>query len=182
MNYFTPELLSRYGAADDRIADAASAEWEEKHEAYLQHLTMLRPRLPRSVVRLLDRQCLHDANVLTIVLGERPSFSIVLELDGPEQRWLELRYRLPQRSAFQVVRHSEYAEEGKPLQWWLYDEFEVVQQDPVPLFRHSILLSGGWELQVPFLDLRCWRLRGVLAPSAAANGAETPDELAALLK
>ena len=105
---------------------------------------------------------LHDARVLAIAADENPHFSIFLELENPadpRDRRLELRYRLAggMRRGLRLVKHAALVGDGKPLAWWLYDEFDV-SQGPVPAFTHSILLTGGYEFQLTFFTLSCQRL------------------------
>ena len=165
MKRFTPELLERFGSVDDKIADAASEEWERTHQAYVTHLKSIRPQLPRPLRQMLRRFCLHDAKVLTLAHDERPFFSIFLKIDKPSDpldRFLELNYRLARAPKF--VRPKSTQQGEKPFGWWLYDEVDVLKEEPVPVFLHSILFTGGWELQLFFFDMTYSRLRKILFP------------------
>jgi hypothetical protein len=159
MKYFTPDLLLRFAATDDAIADAASEEWDRVHAKYVEHLEAIEPELPRSFRRLLRNVCLHDARVLTITVDEKPYLSILLrplKPRKPEDRFLEIRYHLLGKPQF--ARHAALAEEGSPYQRWLYDEVDVLKEDPFAVFTHSILLTGGVELRIRFSDVSVRRL------------------------
>jgi hypothetical protein len=181
MNYFTPELLTRFGSPDDGVADAASREWERAQEAYVAHLSALRSDLPKSVRTVLRRFCLHDAKVLTIAIDEAPFFSIFLQLKNPRHpldNYLELRYSLTggPKHGLKFFKHASLEGDGKPFGWWLYDEIDVLTGE-VSAFTHSILFTGGHELQLYFYGLRCRRLRKLLLPDASPALGEGALEL-----
>lgn len=166
MKYFTPDLLARFGSTDDAIADAASAEWEGAHKAYRDHLKELGKRFPLGVRSLLRHYHLHDAKVLTMAFDDRPYFSIFLDINNPSdprKRFVELGYRLVRPPRF--VRHQALPNDGTPLRWWLYDEFDVTRGESL-VFSHSILFTGGYELQLAFTGLTRSRLRwGLFSPT-----------------
>src|SRR5436853_357764 len=93
MKYFTPDLLARFGSDDDAVADAASAEWEQVHATYLQHLQSIRAELPRRVRHLLDRFNLHDARVSTLAV-DRELLSVTLQFGDARGGGVQLNYRL----------------------------------------------------------------------------------------
>jgi hypothetical protein len=162
MKYMTSDLLARFRSPDDAVAEAASAEWQRQGDAYLQHLKEIRPNLASGARRLL-RYSFHDAKVLTMAADDVPHFSFVLELDDPVGRGgkkcLELKYRLVggPGKGFDMVQHKELAGDGKQFGWWLYDEFDLSAGD-IPVTTHSILFTGGWELQLRFFSVRSRRL------------------------
>jgi hypothetical protein len=162
MRFITPDLLVRFGSPDDRVANRASKDWEGAHAAYVSHLAEIGPVLPKHLRRLLKRFYLHDAKVLTITLDVVPYFSLFLELEKParsEDRFLELRYRLVGPKGIQFKSHPELSGDGKALGWWQYDEVDVRQTpDGVSLFTHSILFTGGYELQLTFFSFTYRRL------------------------
>ena len=173
MKYMTPELIARFRSEDDDVAEAAAQEWESRCEAYRAHWKAIREELPRLVRRLFARRSLHDARVLAMAAGEGPHFSIFLELENPadpRDRRLELRYRLAggMRKGLRLTKHPALAGDGKPLAWWLYDEFDV-SEGPVRAFTHSILLTGGYEFQLTFFTLS-WRRLNFLFPAVNADG------------
>src|SRR5438093_10328233 len=93
MRYFTPDLLERFRSKDDHIAAVASDEWEERAEAYAEHLRSIRSELPRPLRYLLDNYYLHDATVMfTAPLGQL--FGIFVKLDTPPRESLALQYEL----------------------------------------------------------------------------------------
>ena len=46
MKYFTPDLIERYGSPDEKIANAADAEWEDALAQYDGYLQSIAPTLP----------------------------------------------------------------------------------------------------------------------------------------
>jgi hypothetical protein len=98
MKYMTAELLARFRAPDDKIADQAAEEWERQCQAYARHLQEIDKSLTVGARRLLRRHDLHDAKILTMARDEVPHFSFYLELEDSSQldgkRRLEIRYRL----------------------------------------------------------------------------------------
>lgn len=182
MNYFTPDLLARFGSADDAVADAASEEWERASERYHEHLAALRPRLPRSVKQLLKVFCLHDAKVLTLTFDDKPYFSLFLEIKNPgkpRDRFLELRYHVTRRPVIQ--RHQFEREDGAPLRWWLYDEIDVPDKERYE-FTHSILFTGGYELQLSFTGLRLSRPQWTFFPHSVTDSERVGQEVGELLE
>jgi hypothetical protein len=162
MKYITPDLLVRFGSPDDEVASRASQEWEKAHAAYVAHLAAIGPQFPKPLRRLLKRFCLHDAKVLAMTLDEASSFSSYLELEKasrPEDKFLELKYRLVGPRGIHLTPHPELAGDGTALGWWQYDEVDTQQaQDDVLLFTHSILFTGGYELQLTFFNFAYRRL------------------------
>jgi hypothetical protein len=181
MKFFTPDLLIRFGSTDDAIADAASDEWEQVHAAYVTHLQRIRPDLPRGMRRLLRRYYLHDAKVLAVAADEKQFFSIFLELNKPQDKFLELKYRLVgngKKPGFSLHRHSELAGESKPLGWWLYDELDVAGGD-LAAFTHTILFTGGIELRLAFFQFTCSRVNFFVRPMNSA-AEDTTDPLVSI--
>lgn len=180
MNYFTPDLLGRFGSPDEDIANAASEEWDQVHAAYQNHLRAIRSALPRAARSLLRHFCLHDARVLTLATlqGDPPTFSIFLGLAAPRDEGVQLTYRLVNRP--KLLRHPPLAEDGTPLEW-LYDEFDLQQAKPARAFTHAILLTGGWELRLTFRDLKLARYQKVLAPAKHPLAGQDARELESLL-
>ena len=56
---------------------------------------------------------------------------------------------------------------------WQYDEIEMVEGEP-PTWRQSILLSNGWEVTLPFRDVRVEEAEALLPPPR--NGAAAPPK------
>jgi hypothetical protein len=177
VKYFTPDRLARFRSPDDAVADAASAEWEQACEAYAARVQEIRSSLTPAVRRLLRRYALHDAKVLTLAADESHRFSIFLELESPARpadKFLELRYRLVggARQGYEWQTHPVLAGDGPPLGWWMYDEVDV-DRGPIPAMTHSILFTGGKELQLTFFALSCRHL-DFLFPSANGEGTAAP--------
>ena len=175
MKYLTPELVARSRSEDEQVADDAESDWERACAAYNAYLKGLRKKLPKGIRTLLNRVYLHDARVLTLAVDEAPDFSIFLQLDNPPRKWVELKYTLADKP--KVIRHPALAGDGPALQWWSYDEIDLVVEGPLPVFRHSILLTGGLELQLLFHKLSCRSMRPVRLPAATAPPDAATGEL-----
>ena len=172
MKYMTPDLIARSQSADDRVAEDVLAEWDRACRQYNEHLQAIGPQLTESVRYFLDSFCLHDARVLGRgrTLGAKQEdrlFSILLELDQPRDRWLLLEYQLVGEPTF--IRHEELSDGKGPLVW-LYDEISVADA-AAPTFLHTILFTGGRELQLTFSNLRLERFL-----LAAPHGGAKPDQ------
>ena len=107
-----------------------------------------------------------------MAVGETPHFSIVLQVDRagkPHDQFLEVSYRLAggPGGGLALQRHPALQGDGKPFGWWLYDEFDVLAQGSLSAFTHSILFTGGVELNLIFFGLTVRRLRNLLIPSSA---------------
>lgn len=146
MKYFTRERHLAMQVRDPAAADAADAAWEEAVEHYEAALTALRPTLPEGVRRLLDGFHFHDARVLS--MGQRgEEFVISLQLDVPPQEVVTLSYTL---TGEPTLRKEPFAWGGQTL-LWLYDE---VEQPGAATYVHSVLFGNGWELALPFREVR----------------------------
>lgn len=149
MNYVTPDLLQRFGSQDDRIADAADAEFESVAARYRGDLRKLMPRLPAGMRELQKKFYLHDAFAYPLKADKR-EFMVKLKLDTPPHEELLLRYKLAKKP--KLERHPGLAEKECPFLIWLYDEVEAVKGRPSQ-FYHSILLNNGFEIGLAFTDL-----------------------------
>jgi hypothetical protein len=164
VKYFTPDLITRFGSPDDRVADAADAEWERAIRRYHRRLAKIRDALPPGWRRLRDaRLALHDARVL--VMGEeRDTFLIVLELPSA-QDLVVLTFSLGGEPVI-----DQAALQGEPTTGpacWLYEEFDLDRKQGC-LFE--VLLSNGWSVRLPFRNLDFLLTRTVLT---SVNGAGT---------
>ncbi len=160
MKYMTADLLARLQSRDEPVVDAAEEAWDRQTEAYRGYLASVQAVMAPGVQTLL-RRCLHDAKVLTIATDEEGHLSIFLDLgktEKPLERYVELRYKLIKGNngpGYSFVQHAELADHGPPFKEWLYDEIEVVDKSQ---YAHSILLSGGHELQLTFSAVTSSRL------------------------
>ena len=151
MKYFNRERYLALQKSQDDAMDAADAEWHVAAEDYEAQLKVIRPQLPDSVLQFLDGYYLHDARVLSIGL-QGDSFVVSLQLDVPPHDLLTIAYKLagsPEvtKEAFPWVSNANVAD-------WLYDELELIHDDQGKHFVHSILLSSGWQVKVPFRDMQ----------------------------
>ena len=182
MKCFTPELVFRFGSEDDKVATCASAEWDKAHQEYLEHLDTIRQKLPKSVQVLLNDYCLHDAKVISIGREER-LFSILLQFTEPSGKGILLTYKLVSQPRFK--RHPSLAEEGTPLEW-LYDELDLLDDDDIwkketfQVFTHSILFTGGRELELAFYEVELQEYQKLFS-SGKKSGENEQAELESLV-
>jgi hypothetical protein len=157
MKYFKPDLLARCRSQDDDVADTAADEWERAAEAYRLRLKSIRSSLPAGVRRLVSRISLHDAQVLGMSFGKpKPRFSLRLRLEGAGKQPGEiigLNYRVVGGPNGGVIfhKHSELGQSPHGSRWVLYSEFDVDEERG--FFTHSLLLTGGLEVEVRFHSL-----------------------------
>ena len=182
MKYFKPDLLRRCRSLDDDTADAAAAEWEKAVVAYRMRLQALRRRLPVDARRLLAHYTLHDAKILSVARihavadgAGRRSLSVRVRVeDAPSQAGdvLDLHYALAAGPGGLVFKRTSLFEGGAPeLGRILYAEFDWDEHRRV--WTHSLLLSGGRELDIRFGGFRLRRLEEIsLAPPGTAAGKE----------
>ena len=184
MKYMTPELLARFRSKDDDTAETAASEWERQGTEYKARLQEIqaRPDLPRGVRKLLKRDRLHDAKVLTMATEAGTHFfSFIVELPwqtDPAKKHYELQYRLVGGTGKGLVlkQHEILKGDGKPFGWWLYDEIDLID-GKVEAYTHSVLLTGGWEVQLTFFSL-AWRRLNFLFPPTNSEGVVGPKEVA----
>ncbi|HZV06990.1 MAG TPA: hypothetical protein VE999_18045 [Gemmataceae bacterium] len=158
MKYFTPSLYARLQDHAPDAMDAADAAWEDAAERYDNYLQTVLPDLPPSARQLLEDYYLHDAEVLSAVC-QNDTFVIVLQLDAPPNDLLYITYTLTAEPL--IDRSALPAEYCSPRMTWQYEELEVCGSGDVRHYRHSILFSNGWEIQVPFRDVRLAAVRPI---------------------
>jgi hypothetical protein len=181
MKYFTPELfvdLQKCDTPDD--FRAINAKWESAVQKYGTHLKTVVPRLTGGLRQFVRHGSLHDARVIAIGTAERKITIVVQEELVPTL--LSLTYSLVddamiERDAFAEVHRATDAV-------WLYDEIEIEPKSfpgaktrrtgkanvsqtngQRTVFRHSILLSNGWEIRLRFHRLNFARTTSLLRTS-----------------
>jgi hypothetical protein len=167
MKYFKPELLARCRSLDDDVAEAAAEEWEQASAAYRARLRAIRLQLPPAARRLMSRVTLHDAKVLGVASSRRrPWFSLRLQLEGtPGQpgEALELAYHVVAVPHGGLVFRKHAIDQSPPEPLWvLYNEFDIDAERA--FFTHSLLLTGGLEMEIRFHNLRIRYLDEVVSP------------------
>src|SRR5262249_17839365 len=146
-------------------------------EQYDNYYRSVEGALPAEYQRLHDAYYVHDAQVLFLGTQGEGRFVIALRLDPPPQQVLQLTYELTgQPRITRNVLPADDSEEGSGH--WLSDEVELVAQSALSC-AHSILLSNGWEVQLPFRALRIEEVAALLPaprnghPAAMAPSPET---------
>ncbi len=165
MQFFTPQLYQQFNSSDESEAERANEAWEKAILAYRQQLEALRDRMPSQVVALSEL-CLHDAEVLKreeVVQASGPTFFhdfpfpfpiwsavevITVQVGGEA---FSLFYNLWDR--VQVREAPEGWRFSKLREHWLYDEVQARDERRGVMWTHSILLSTGAVLEVPFLSV-----------------------------
>jgi hypothetical protein len=150
MRYFSRVRYLALQNPDESAVHAADADWEQAVDRYEAYLETIRPGLSESARQLLDGFHLHDARVLSMGRnGDR--FTISLQLDVPPRELLTLTYELVGEPEVRKELFP-WAKESSALAW-LYDELSSGEGGGQHLV-HSILLSNGWELDLPFRDVQ----------------------------
>lgn len=148
MKYFTPELLKRSASSDEATAEA---EWDRACERYKKHLKAITRKLPKSALEFGRKYNMHDARLMAFGVQHNPKthapqkLSLLFQLDGTEEA-LWLHYWL----LLDKCRFTLPGEQGPLEVEWLYDELDVLDKG---VFQHSILMTGGMELDLAFTKL-----------------------------
>lgn len=151
MKYFTPDLYIRLQQREPDAMDAADAAWDEAAQRYDNYLQTILPELPPAVRQLLEGYYLHDAEVLSAG-RQGDTFVILLQLDVPPNDLLSITYTLTAEP--QIDRSAFPAEYRSPRMTWQYEELEVCGSGEAGHYQQAILFGNGWEIQVPFRDVR----------------------------
>lgn len=151
MKYFTPEMYARLQDREPEAMDAADEAWADAAARYDSYVQSILPQLPPAVRQLLEGYYLHDAEVLS-VSRQGDTFVLQLRLDTPPNDLLGITYTL---SAEPVIDRAAFPPQyrSSPMTWQ-YEELEVCGSDTARHYRQAILFSNGWEIQVPFRDVR----------------------------
>lgn len=151
MKYFTPDRYVRLQDREPAAMDAADAAWTDAAERYEGYLQTILPELPPPVRQLLEGYYLHDAEVLSAG-RQGDTFVLLLQLDVPPNDLLSIIYTL---AAEPIIDRSVLPAEHRSAHMsWQYEELEICGSGDTRHYRHAILFSNGWEIQVPFRDVR----------------------------
>jgi hypothetical protein len=151
MKYFTPDLYVRLQNREPDAMDAADSDWEAATQRYDDYLQSILPELSLPIRQLLEGYYLHDAEVLSAG-RQGDCFVIVLQLDVPPNDLLSITYTLIAEP--RIDRSALPAEYRSPRMTWQYEELEVCGSGEARHYRQAILFSNGWEIQVPFREVR----------------------------
>jgi hypothetical protein len=152
MKFFTPQgYVALQDLSSDTAMNAADTAWQEAVDRYAAYYDSIAPLLPPCFRKMQSDYYLRDAVVAG--MGRRDyGFLIVLRLDTPPNDLLMLEYDLTAEPALETeALPPPYRSKG-PVQW-LYDEVESTGSAPAA-YLHSILLTNGWEVRLPFKDVR----------------------------
>jgi hypothetical protein len=169
MKYFTRERLQRFGNVEEEQTFLAGLqEWEEALAAYRTHLDAILGQLPRDMKGLVNKVYLHDARVLSMHQdGER--FVITLQPESDPGRLVVLSYTTLGEP--EIKPDGLFEEQRSEPIAWLYDELGLDRPEAPrglpapqgkPTFRHNILLSNGWEIEVRFRTVSVRRPRRII--------------------
>jgi hypothetical protein len=151
MKYFTPERYLALQNPETQAMDAADAAWDEAVEQYESYLQSIHTRLPESVRQLLDDFYFPDAEVLAMSRKDG-DFVVTLQLDVPPHDLLTITYAL--NGPAELIKDKLPSEYISSRPQWLHDELTLIGREENQSFAHAILLSNGWELRVPFREVR----------------------------
>jgi hypothetical protein len=147
MKYFTPARhLALQDCSSPEAMNAADADWEAAVDQYEAYLDTIKPSLPDDVRQLLEGYYLHDSAVVSMARHDA-RFDVTLQLVPPPHELLTISYEL---TAEPTLDEKAFASAGGVSPLWFYEELSAVSGG----FQHSILLSNGWELTVPFRDVK----------------------------
>jgi len=160
MKYFTPDLIARGQSDDSRILNEVETLWDERCQRYNAYLASIRDELCPGLRHVEDNYYLHDAEVRG--MGCRDGmFVVLLQLYTPPHALLTFTYELVEPPQIDPQVLPEEARSQGELVEWQYDEIEKVSGEP-PTWRHSILLSNGWEVAVHFRDVKVVEMQALL--------------------
>jgi hypothetical protein len=185
MRYFLPELHVQLNSPDDEVADAAEEAIDRASEEYNRRWAEIKPLMPPTVVRFYEEQFLHDADVFAparlSATGPSPAGGEVIivaqqinTLNAPTHDTLIfLHYAVTAEPRIEIPVRSRVFDPVQPI--WLFDEFDMVEPG---VFTHSILVSDGRVIVIPFRDFH-YHLAKLLAPEVLRIlGSVTPPETA----
>lgn len=167
MKYFTPDLIARGQSDDSHILNEVETLCDECCARYNAYLASIRDEMCPGLRHIEDSYYLHDAAVRG--MGHRDgTFVIVLQLDTPPHALLTFTYELVEPPRIDPHALPEAARSRGEVVEWQYDEIEKASGEP-PAWRHSILLSNGWEVMIHFRDVKVEEMQALLpAPRADA--------------
>lgn len=165
MKYFTPELYVRGQAEDEETQDEVDRLWDEAVERYEQDLQRIRPHLPEHVRLFLDELLPHDAVVLSMA-RQGDKLIMALRMDIPPQDIVTLTYTLVAEPVINTTALPR--EHYSPRMDFMYDEFDMVEENGRQYYTQSILFSNGWEIQLEFSDVEVARAQTVYPVVRAA--------------
>jgi hypothetical protein len=119
--------------------------------------------LPSSIRHIHDNYYLHDSVILS--MGRQgDTFVIVLRLVCPPyDRKSDLLIFTYELAGEPVINRDALPPEHRCAACveWMSDEVELVPGEP-PTFVQSILFSNGWEVRLPFRDVKVCQLQPLL--------------------
>ncbi len=170
MRFFTPELYARFNSSNDDEADQTNEDWESALLEYQKHLDDNKDHMPAQVKQLTELN-LHDAELLAC--DQAVALQGLLETGSVESLPCQLAIAVvsvKQDGRFVSLIYTlsgRLHEDPAPKNWsfskfrthWLYDEVDVVPEQP-GRFLHRVLLSDGRIIQIPFVSvfIQCFSL------------------------
>jgi hypothetical protein len=165
VKHITPDRLLRLQDRFDEVHFlSALDEWEAAIAGYRKRLQAIEGALPSAVRRLISKVPLHDARIIDISHEQESRCTINLQPQSVSESEVVLGYSLVEPVRVLEDALAE-AVRSHPLAW-LNDEVDIVPTprkrsrntaNTAPTFRHSILLSNGWELCLHFRRLTMTR-------------------------
>jgi hypothetical protein len=152
MKFFTLQLYQQFNSFDDVEAERANEAWEQAIIAYKQQLDSVRDCMSSQLI-ILSELCLHDAEVLKreefTDINETMSVAVItLRLN---EEIISLFYCLWDHIRVNDAPDNWHGSKFK--EYWLYDEVQVYDKCRFTNFMHSIMLSTGVVLDIPFTSV-----------------------------
>jgi hypothetical protein len=166
MKYFTPDLLSRYGADEPAIYQPATEEWEQVCQRYSCYIDSVKGQMSPGLRHIEESYLLHDAKIRA--MGKQGhSFVILVQLDNPPHSLVTFSFDLLDEPVISTAALPPELRSTGPIVEWQYDELELESRQP-PTWSWSILLSNGWEVKLHFRDVQVQELQAMIP--APRNG------------
>jgi len=156
MQFFTPDLYTRFNSDDDDVADQANEDSEDAIRAYRARLADIQVRLTDQAMQLRNL-CLHDAELLSAA-----HVSNAWAGNGTAgQDAITLTLRLDDNVYNLVYSLSARISESPPItghpfspvcMLWMYDEVDLASEAG-GAFVHRILWSDGRVVAIPFTSV-----------------------------
>jgi hypothetical protein len=177
MKYFTPRIFIGLQSSDSDKADRAADDFEQAYARYGRRLYRIRRHFSRAVEQLALELQSHDAEILSLARQDGQLVA-VLRRFGFSARIVILTYTLTREPRIDPSALPRRYSSIKPC--WLYDEVDISKDKNE--FHHRILLSNGWEIELPFREVMIFEAEGILPSQqmlevAAANLIEVRSDL-----
>jgi hypothetical protein len=151
MKFFTLDLYTRTCSRNDRVADAAHAEWEQALARYERRLRKIWPELTPGLRRLSRESGLHDA-ALVFFWRRGPSCFLGARPEQAPEKVICLRYSLVADPLVEYEVFPKELQSSGPI--FLYDEIDPASTKGRKCFSHTILWGNGMSVGLLFRNVK----------------------------